>query len=278
MSEVKKRKKRNRFRVVVTLFFIILALSAALAGALIYLRSQKPTADPKKSRFSLQSITVTGNNHYDDEAIIAESGLSVGQNILSVNKAAAAKKLAATFAYIDTVKVTAPTFNTVSIDITETAPCGAMYADGHWLVVGNNNKILELLPVTGDTPGRYFYLRGATAAGEVKLGAAAMDDRSLRITKTVKTAIDTYKAEGILGVDMRDRNNIALNWKNTLTVTLGNESNLDAEIAMFVNVLPQILERNGGSVAGRLDLSSYSDDTESNDRIVYTPQDVLENP
>ena len=44
MSEVKKRKKRNRFRVVVTLFFIILALSAALAGALLYLRSQKPTA------------------------------------------------------------------------------------------------------------------------------------------------------------------------------------------------------------------------------------------
>ena len=47
---------------------------------------------------------------------------------------------------------------------------------------------------------------------------------------------------------------------------------------MLVKVLPQILERNGGSVAGRLDLSSYSEDTESNDRIVYTPQDVLENP
>ncbi len=278
MSEVKQRRKRNRFRVVVILFFIILALSAALAGALIYLRSQKPTADPQKSRFSLQSITVSGNTHYDDEAIIAASGLSVGQNILSVNKAAAAKKLADTFAYIDTVKVTAPTFNTVAITITETVPCGAMYADGHWLVVGDNNKILELLPVTGDTPGRYFYLRGATAAGEVKLGAPAMDERSLRITKTVKTAIDTYKAEGILGIDMRDRNNIALNWKNTLTVALGNESNLDAEIAMFVNILPQILERNGGSIAGRLDLSSYSDDTESNDRIVYTPQDVLENP
>lgn len=277
-QSAKRHKKRNRFRIIVVLFFVILALSLALTGALIYLRRQSaPASDTKTGRFSLQSITVTGNTHYAEEAIIGESGLAVGQNIFSVNKAAARKKIADTFPYVASVTVKSPTFNTIEISIVETDILGAMYGGGNWLIVGKNGKILETMEVTSDRPGRYFYLQGATAGGEYTLGAQAMDERSLRIVNTVLEAAGQNALEGILGIDMRDKNAISLNYRNQLTVLLGSETNLAAEIQLLATSLSKIAERNGGVLSGRLDLSSYSDTSDSNDKIVYTPQDVLEN-
>ncbi len=274
----KKRPKRNRFKIVVVLFCVILALSVALAGSIIYLRKQNaPIQNESLSRFAIQSIKVIGNTQYDDNAIIGESGLTVGQSIFSVNKAIAAKNIEDTFPYVADAVVKNPTYNTIEIEITETEIIGSMYGNGQWLIVGANGKILETMPMESDRPGRYFYLQGATPAGETTPGATAMDERSIGIVNTIFAAIKENKIEGVLGVDMRDKTNIALNWRNTLTVSLGTENNLAAEINLFAKTLPQILERNGGVVSGKLDLSSYSDNTESNDKIIYTPKDVLEN-
>lgn len=274
----KPRKKRNRFRIIVVLFFMILALSLALAGALIYLRRQNlSVSESKTGRFTVQSITVIGNTHYAEEAIIGESGLRVGQNVFSVNKAVARNKIEATFPYVASVTVKSPSLNTIEITITETDVLGAMYGDGNWLIVGKNGRILETMELQSDRPGRYFYLQGASSSGEYALGAQAMDERSMRIVNTVLDAAKEQELEGLLGIDMRDKTNIALNYKNRLTVLLGSETNLAAEIQLLKKALPQITERNGGVLAGRLDLSSYSDTSDSNDKIVYTPQEVLEN-
>lgn len=277
-QSAKRRKKRNRFRTMVVLFFIILVLALALTGAVMYLRRQDaPVSDTPTGRFSLQSITVVGNTHYAEEAIVGESGLRVGQNIFSVNKAAARKKIENTFPYVASVTVKSPSFNTIEIAIEETDILGAMYGDGKWLIVGKNGKILETMEVESDRPGRYFYLQGASPNGECTLGAQAMDERSLRIVNTVLESAEQNALDGLFGIDMRDKTNIALNYKNQLTVLLGSETNLAAEIQLLAKTLPQIDERNGGVLSGRLDLSSYSDTSDSNDKIVYTPQDVLEN-
>lgn len=272
-----KPKKRNRFKIVVVLFCVIILLSVALAGAIVYVRNQNaPIKNQALSRLTLQSITVNGNTQYDDAAIIGESGLAVGQSIFSINKATAAKNIENTFPYVADTTIKSPTYNTIVIEIVETEIIGAMYGGGQWLVVGANGKILETMPVESDRPGRYFYLQGATPVGDTTVGAAAMDERSLGIVNTVFAALKDNGIEGVVGIDMRDKTNISFNWKNTLTVTLGNESNLTAEIGLFAKSLPQILERNGGVISGKLDLSSYSDDTATNDKIIYTPKDILE--
>ncbi|MBP3382164.1 MAG: FtsQ-type POTRA domain-containing protein [Clostridia bacterium] len=274
----KKKQPPTRFRIVVTLFIIIVVLSVALAGALIYLRHRDtPITEPKLSSFTVSGIAVSGNTRYDDKAIVGESGLKLGQSVWSVNKAAAAKKIEATFPYVEKAVVKSPSFNTITIEITETRILGAMYGDGKWLIVGSNGKVLETMPLESDRPGRYFYLQGATPAQGAAIGSVAMDERSVRIVSTVLDAVEANKIEGIMGIDMRDKTRISLNWKNTLTIVLGNESNLAAEIKLLAGTLPQILEKNGGVLSGRLDISSYSDSNDNNDQIIYTPQDVLEN-
>ncbi len=274
----KKKQPITRFRIVVTLFIIIVVLSVALAGMLIFLRHRDtPITEPKLSSFTVSGIAVSGNTRYDDKAIVGESGLKLGQSVFSVNKAAAAKKIEATFPYVEKAVVKSPSFNTITIEITEARVLGAMYGSGNWLIVGSNGKVLETMPVESDRPGRYFYLQGATPAQDAAIGSTAMDERSVRIVSTVLDAVETYKIEGIMGIDMRDKSRISLNWKNSLSIVLGNESNLSAEIKLLSSTLPQILEKNGGVLSGRLDMSSYSDGNDNNDQIIYTPQDVLEN-
>lgn len=285
----KKKQPPTRFQVVVTLFMIIVALSVALAGMLIFLRHRDaPITQPKLNSFTVSGIAVHGNTRYDDKAIIGESGLKIGQSVWSVNKAAAAKKIEATFPYVEKATVKSPSFNAITIEITEARVLGAMYGNGNWLIVGSNGKVLETMPMESDRPGRYFYLQGATPAKNADIGSAtpaenadigsvAMDDRSVRIVSTVLDAVDANKLEGIMGIDMRDKTRISLNYKNTLTIILGNESNLETEINLLAKTLPQILEKNGGALTGRLDISSYSDTNDNNDQIIYTPQDVLEN-
>lgn len=274
----KKKQPPTRFRIVVTLFIIIVVLSVALAGALIFLRHKDtPITEPKLSSFTVSGIAVAGNTRYDDKAIVGESGLKLGQSVWSVNKAAAAKKIEATFPYVEKAVVKSPSFNTITIEITEARVLGAMYGDGKWLIVGSNGKVLETMPLESDRPGRYFYLQGATPAEGAAIGSTAMDERSVRVVSTVLDAVQANKIEGIMGIDMRDKTRISLNWKNTLTIVLGNESNLTAEINLLAGTLPQILEKNGGVLSGRLDMSSYSDGNDNNDQIIYTPQDVLEN-
>lgn len=274
----KKKQPPTRFRIVVTLFIIIVVLSVALAGALIFLRHRDtPIAEPKLSSFTVSGIAVAGNTRYDDKAIVGESGLKLGQSVWSVNKAAASKKIEATFPYVEKAVVKSPSFNTITIEITEARVLGAMYGDGKWLIVGSNGKVLETMPLESDRPGRYFYLQGATPAENAVIGSQAMDERSVRIVSTVLDAVEANKIEGIMGIDMRDKTRISLNWKNTLSIVLGNESNLQTEIQLLASTLPQILEKNGGMLSGRLDMSSYSDGNDNNDQIIYTPQDVLEN-
>lgn len=274
----KKKQPPTRFRIVVTLFIIVVVLSVALAGALIFLRHKDtPITTPKLSSFTVSGIAVAGNTRYDDKAIVGESGLKLGQSVWSVNKAAAAKKIEDTFPYVEKAVVKSPSFNTITIEITEARVLGAMYGDGNWLIVGSNGKVLETMPLESDRPGRYFYLQGATPAEDAAIGSVAMDERSVRIVSTVLDAIQANAIEGIMGIDMRDKSRISLNWKNTLTIVLGNESNLTAEINLLAGTLSQILEKNGGVLSGRLDMSSYSDGNDNNDQIIYTPQDVLEN-
>lgn len=273
----KRPKKRNRFRTIVVLFCVIVALSLALVGAIAYVRHHDaPLSDPKLNGLTLQSITVFGNTQYDDNAIIGESGLTVGQSIFSVNKGAAAKKIKTLFPYVKEVQMKSPSFNTIEIHITETPVIGAMYGAGQWLIVGDNGKILETMEMQGNTPGRYFYLQGANPNENIAIGETAMDERSVRIVTTVLNALETNKMDGVLGIDLRSKTSIRLNWKNVLTIDLGNETNLAGEIALLSKAMPQILQKNGGVLSGRLDLSSYSDTSEDNDKIIYTPQEVLD--
>jgi len=221
--------------------------------------------------FSLKEITVSGETRYLKEAIVQQSGLSVGQSIWSVDKVEAGERVLAAFPYIQDVKVVNTAYNKLDIAVSETDEIGVMYGDGKWLAVGSNGRILEVTAVESDRPLRALYLKGAEAVGKA-VGEQAMDDRSFAIVNELLAAFREYDLDGVCEIDLSNKSDLRINWNNRITVKLGNDSNLTHEIGVMTSALPGIERQYGEQAVGQLDVSAFSED---GTMAVFTPRDLL---
>lgn len=117
-----------------------------------------------------------------------------------------------------------------------------------------------------------------------------MDEESLRIIRTLLTAFADFRQEAneaeelpavdltkeIVEIDITNKADIRLNWKNRIVIRLGNESNLYKEINVLATSLALLQKSQGYGIAGQIDLRSYSDSDSDNNKLFYTPQDVLD--
>ena len=271
----RSKKKRNRFHVVMALFVAFVAVSIAL-GVMIAANWNLNRAAPaqgadKTAVFGVKSVTVEGNTRYSNDAIVGISGIYVGQSVFSVNKKQAAENIKAAFPYIETVEVSSSSFDTIRIKVEENEPIGAIYAGGRWVVVGEDGRGLEALPVEGERPFRYLYIRGVEPLTD-ELGKVMLDERSLSIVNELRAAFANAPLEGVGVIDLTDVTDILLDWKNQITIALGNDANLTYEIKVAAASLPILLEQYGTTTRGELDIRMYSDPNNANPMIVYKPE------
>lgn len=264
-----QRRPNNRFRLfvvlsiinVLLLVFTVLLLPAAL---------NSPNKADKPSFLGVRSITVEGNTQYDNNAIIAISGIRVGQSVFSVSEGQAAKKIKKTFSYVEEVSVDVGISRNVVIRITEAEEMGAVYAGGNWIVVDSDGIGLLRLPIESERPLRRLYLKGAQTVSD-ELGEQVLSDRSLAIVSEIFQAFELYELGNVNEIDMTNLSDIRVNWKNQIVIALGNDSNLTYEIAVAAATIPKVLDRHGASASGVLNVSQYSDKTIETPAIIFTP-------
>lgn len=269
------KKRRNRFHVVMALFLAIVAVSIALVVVIVanlnFDRKGAGAQPDTAAVFGVKSISVEGDTRYSREAITGISGIYVGQSVFSVNKRRAAEQIKAAFPYIETVEVSSSSFDTIRIRVKETEPIGAIYAGGRWVVVGEDGRGLEALPVESERPSRYLYIRGADPLAE-ELGTVMLDERSLAIVNELRAAFVSAGLDGVGMIDLTDKTDILLDWKNQIIIALGNDANLTYEIQVAVASLPIILRERGATVRGELDIRMYSDPSITNPIISFKPE------
>lgn len=106
-------------------------------------------------------------------------------------------------------------FDVVRIEVTESAAIGAIYSAGGWMVVGEDGRGLETLPIESTRPPRYLYIKGAVPlTGE--LGKSALDERTLSIVRELTAAFEAAGLEGVGIIDLTNKADIRLNWKNQI--------------------------------------------------------------
>ncbi len=281
----RRRSSRSRTKARVKLFLVLWFLIIALfVGTLLMLPTAFQTTDAEtgetKQWLAVETLSVEGNTRYNDDAIIGTSGIKIGQSVFSVNKNAAVKKIKSAFPYAETVEIDIDFKRNATIKITEAEELCAVYAankesvDGKWMVVGQNGQALMYLPIESERPFRRLYLKGAAITGDT-LGEVVLHERDLAIVREICAAMQNNGLTGVGEIDLSDRANIRLNWKNQIIVALGNDSNLTYEIAATVSAIPKILSRHGDTATGVLNLSQYSDNTVSSPVIVFTPSSIL---
>ena len=100
-SRRNRRRSRGRFAFLYRLLCFVL-ICAAIVGALVLF-------------FKVDTISVSGNDRYSRETILAASGVSEGDNLFLLNKYDAAARITEALPYVESVRLTRRAFNRTAI-------------------------------------------------------------------------------------------------------------------------------------------------------------------
>ena len=268
-----RRQKREKTRVqkIGVLLIWLLVLSILLALSLWLARRNE-----EQAYFSIRSITVEGNVHYEDDDIIAAGEVYPGQSVLTLNKAKLKERIIRHFAYIADVEVTqGKNFRDIIITVTEQEVFAATYHDAQWLLIGMDGRLLEMRPVRSDLPERYLYLKLSSLPEKPTLGEAIISATDQKNIRAILSACAEKGLTDIREVDVSNRSDLRFNWNNRLVIKLGNNSNIAHQIAVVAVTIPKIDAKHGGDSTGVLDLRSYSDPSSDDNYAVFTPEELI---
>ncbi len=278
-AEKRRRRRRRLFIRRATVIVVAMLLLAALVWGVIEIAKAskgKTTTFLGVKAIEVECVDGEGTVRYADEEIIRASGLYVDQSLLALNKVQASERVLAQFPYLDFVEVKNSSFSTVCIRVAEAEVLALVQHGEGWLVVGDNNHVLEQVAAESLPENTLQVIGAQPLSGDLR--ADALNEREWRITSTIAQAIAVNNATDITVIDMTTKTDLRLWWKDRVEIVLGNESNLAAQIAAFQQLLPTLISKNGESVSGQLNMSSYADDNTDNDRAVFTPIEGISPP
>lgn len=272
-----RRRKRRQLMIRRTLLVLaIVALVALIATAVVLkiVADQKSEKGETVSFLAVKEILVEGDTRYSAEEIVEASKLYVGQSLLSVNKVTAHDNLTAAFPYLETVEISNASFYTLRIRVTEVAEMAVVACDDEWIILGDNNRALARV-TEEDIPDGLVRIQGASFENQA-IGKSLLDERSLRICSTLIGAAKRYDLKNMTTIDVTSKTKISLLLDERMQVLLGNETNLATQIEVLVDTLPTLYRNNGEDASGRVDMLFYTDTDSTNDKVIYTPPEVLD--
>ena len=272
-----RKRRRRKLMIIRTMLVLAVVLLVALIATAVVMKivaDQKSARGESVSFLAVKEILVEGDTRYTDEEIIAASKLYVGQSLLSVNKVTAHDNLVNAFPYLETVEVGNASFYTLRIRVTEVPVLAVAECDDEWMILGENNRALERV-TEENIPEGLVRIKGGTIVNNV-VGKDLLDERSLRICRTLIAAAHRYGLENMTSIDVSSKTRLFLMLDERMQVVLGNETNLETQVSVLVNSLPTLYKNNGEDAAGRVDMMFYADTNTQNDKLIYTPPEVLD--
>lgn len=131
-SRRNRRRSRGRFAFLYRLLCFVL-ICAAIVGALVLF-------------FKVDTISVSGNDRYSRETILAASGVSEGDNLFLLNKYDAAARITEALPYVESVRLTASCRGLcASISWSAATPAG-IQQDGHCWLISPEGKLVDSPP------------------------------------------------------------------------------------------------------------------------------------
>lgn len=273
-ASLKTKKPMTRSQLAVTLMVAILVMVGANLVLFLSTPSKQGTTD-RAALFGVKKIVVEGNTRYDEEAVVGVSGITIGQSIFSVDKKQAAENIRKAFTYAESVTVDNKTaMDTIRITIKEATPLGVMAVDDKWMLVSTAGRGLEEWPRQSDKPLRYLYIKG-TSSKNIKVGEQVLDDRSFKIITALLETTAEYNIDNLTEIDMTDKTDIQVSWKNQITFLLGNDANLEHKIAVTDAILKDVLATRGEDARGTINVRDCSDSSIQKPYLVFRPEGLV---
>lgn len=228
---------------------------------------QTEAAPPETSPAAPQGgATVEGSfSYYTPEEIVAASGISIDDNLLSLSKAAVASQIHAKLPYINEIQIRKKLPNTVIITVSEfTVTYGIQDEHGLWWLISREGRVLERaneqsvkghLTVTGmpiETPQIGDYIKPVATPGADLSEIAAKRDATVAVLPLLE---QSSFAKEIVSLDVSTSYDLILWYGTQYEIKLGNTENLSYKL----NYLASVLAELGAEKSGTIDLTFTED-------------------
>ena len=242
----------NRNRLVVQLLTVVAVVLALVMGLSVF--------------FKVEVITVTGADTYSAWTIRENSGIKIGDNLLTFSKARASGQIKANLPYVESVRIGIKLPNTVNIMIEEADVVYAIKShDGTWWLMNSSGKVVEqsnaaqatnytqVLGVTLDNPA---LAQQGIATEDVPTATDAFGEpvpvtvtgaQRLNVALQILQALEDNDIVGeAASVDVSRLEDIVLWYGTRYQVNLGDSTRLDYKIACMNDVVLQMSDYQSG--------------------------------
>ena len=225
MSTTKRRRKSKSAVIYIPLAIVIVS-SLVILGASVFLR--------------VIEIEVTGALKYKVDEIIMASGISVGDNLLFLDRGGAAKSIQAAMPYINDVSIEIQIPDKVRISVSESIALATITDQRGVLVIDSAGRVLD---ITDRAPDGLIEIRGFTPVNSVEGNALRAETRDETRLRCLLEVMDVIVSAGIEGdVSFIDVSNIVyLNFQyhERFNVMLGSTDNIRYKMGTLFDIVTE---------------------------------------
>ncbi len=234
-KRIKKIKRRRAIFFYSFLLILVLGIGTTLSLTVL---------------FNIQEFVVTGNTRYSQEEIIASSGIHKNENLWRCNFKKAQKAISDTLPYINAVTIKRVLPNKLSVEVTESTPKCAVQGQAGYILIDENNRILEINAQNIPEGVAILTVSGMKAQ---RLGGTLEyeDEEMAGLIQKVLKAIEESEIGHINAVNVADKVNIQLTYDGRLTLKIGTAN----EIQYKLQFAKSTLEKLEPDARGSIDLS-----------------------
>ncbi|MBZ4644978.1 MAG: cell division protein FtsQ [Petroclostridium sp.] len=214
--------------------------------------------------FNIAAIDVKGNDRVSAQDIIDASGIEKGINIFRADLVKAKTNIRK-IPYIDSVKISRVFPNSITITVVERKPVGYIPFMGSYIFIDQKGNVLEVVPEVKD---KILPVIVGLKFNEFKLGEVIKVDEEKKleiIVDCVREIINNKLLDQISHIDVHDVDNIQLNVRKQIIVTLGDSQKIGYKMSFLKEILNEL--KNGEK--GYIDLRNV-------DRVTFRPSEYVE--
>ncbi|MEG1953149.1 MAG: FtsQ-type POTRA domain-containing protein [Hydrogenoanaerobacterium sp.] len=145
-GQSQKRHKHRRSRNTAALYIMVLVFMLTVGVVLIF-----------TVFFKVLNINVEGLTRYNEQDVIASSGIAMGENMFALRRSEIEAELVKKYSYFEKVKLVYHLPDTVTIKITEAQPVGAVQQGEMYMVISSAGRVLEN---TAELPPKVVTVKG----------------------------------------------------------------------------------------------------------------------
>jgi len=253
---LKRKRKKNKFKVWRNRISIVLGFLAVLSSAIL------SVFWILNNFFAVRDIYAKSNIKYDSQDLVDVSGIKKGDSLCFINTASCEMNLCERLPYIDEAKVIKVFPNKVKIEVTLSEPEFSLVFEDKNILISKKDKILEKKDdLTPEIPS----IRGLnilkSQAGKVIYEDPSRKDIASKIIYTFRSK----NLSKIIEVDVNNVNDIILNYDSRIKILFGGAEDIEYK-ALTANEI--ILSKIRSNEKGTLDLRSLK----QNKKSYFTPQ------